>query len=283
MTDSAALPVDRLAGSTALEVLPMDGLSVGGAGARRPHRHDYHELLWIRSGQGVHLLDGVRHAVVPGAVTLIGRGQVHVFEEGVHLHGAVVRFGEDLVPARAVWLLAAREGRTVAVPAGAAAEHLDGVVAALAAEATRPPDVRSGELRQHLLATLLLWIERWYDDAHAERPEPGGPGVALHRRFAAALEQDFARHHDAAHYADRLGVPPAALSRALVAVTGRATKDLVTDRVMLESRRLLRFTDRSVGEIAHAVGFGDPLYFSRAFKRAAGTAPQTWREQVRGA
>lgn len=282
MKESAALPVDRLAGGTALEVLTMDGLSVGGTAAREPHRHDYHELVWVRSGSGAQLLDGARHEVVPGAVTLIGRGQVHVFEKGDRLHGAVVRFGGDLVPARAAWLLGARAERSVAVPAGAASEHLDGVVAALAAEATRPPDVRSGELQQHLLATLLLWIERWYDDAHAERPEPDGAGVALHRRFAAVLEKDFARHHDAAHYADRLGVPAAALSRALTAVTGRATKELVTDRVMLEARRLLRFTDRSVGEVGHAVGFTDPFYFSRAFKRSTGMAPQTWREQVRG-
>lgn len=282
MSDGATLPVDRLAGGTALEVLRMDGMAVGGARARAPHRHDYHELLWVRSGRGAHVLDGVRHPVVPGAVTLIGRGQVHVFEEGDDLHGAVVRFGEELVPARAAWLLAAREERTVPVPAGSAGPHLDGLLAALAAEAVRPPDGRTGAVQQHLLATLLLWVERWYDDAHAERPEPDAPGVALHRRFAAVLEEDFARHHDAAHYAERLAVPAAALSRALAGATGRGTKELVTDRVMLESRRLLRFTDRSVGEVAHAVGFADPLYFSRAFKRHTGMAPQAWRDAVRG-
>ena len=36
---------------------------------------------------------------------------------------------------------------------------------------------------------------------------------------------------------------------------------------MLEAARLLRFTDLSVGEVAHRVGYDDPLYFSRAFKR----------------
>jgi AraC family transcriptional regulator, transcriptional activator of pobA len=45
---------------------------------------------------------------------------------------------------------------------------------------------------------------------------------------------------------------------------------------MLEAARLLRFTDRSVNEIAHATGFEDQLYFSRAFKRQRGEAPTTW-------
>ena len=77
-------------------------------------------------------------------------------------------------------------------------------------------------------------------------------------------------------------MPPAALSRALSEVTGRSTKELVTDRVMLEAARLLRFTDETVGEVAHRVGFADPLYFSRAFKRHAGEAPMAYRDRVRG-
>ena len=115
--------------------------------------------------------------------------------------------------------------------------------------------------------------------------EPSGASaddaeVQLHRRFAAVLERDFRDHHDAAHYADALAVPAAALSRALSAVTGRSTKELVTDRVMLEAARRLRFTDATVGEISHAVGFGDPLYFSRAFKRHAGESPTIYRDRV---
>ena len=96
------------------------------------------------------------------------------------------------------------------------------------------------------------------------------------------LERDFARHHDAAHYADALAVPPAQLSKALAQSTGRTTKQLITDRVMLEAARLLRFTDLTVGEIAFRAGFDDQLYFSRAFKRHYGEAPMRYRERIRG-
>src|SRR5919204_90855 len=108
------------------------------------------------------------------------------------------------------------------------------------------------------------------------------PGAALDvvlmagARFAELLESDFARHHDAAHYAESLAVPQAALARALSQVTGRSTKELILDRVMLEAARLLRYTDRGVGEIAFEVGYADPLYFSRAFKRRFGEAPQAY-------
>jgi AraC family transcriptional regulator, transcriptional activator of pobA len=129
---------------------------------------------------------------------------------------------------------------------------------------------------------VLLWVQRWHDAARAEHREADDADVALHGRFTQLLERDFAYHHDAAHYAAVLGVPPSALSRALTQVTGRGTKELVTDRVMLEATRLLRFTDLSAKEVAFRTGFADPFYFSRAFKRHFGEAPSAYRQRVRG-
>jgi AraC family transcriptional activator of pobA len=205
-----------------------------------------------------------------------------VFEAAAGVRGAIVRFGDELLGgggarrAGPAWLLAGRGGRTVPVPAGDV-EALEGVIGALRAESALPPDARAAELAHHLLAVLLLWVERWYDASRSEAREAGDADVQLQRRFTELLETDFASHHDAGHYADALAVPPAALSRALTEATGHSTKELITDRVMLEAARLLRFTGLSVGEIAHRAGFSDPLYFSRAFKRHTGEAPKDYR------
>jgi AraC family transcriptional activator of pobA len=279
------ISLDRLGTDAAVQVAWFDRARLGAPRPRAPHRHDYHELIWVRAGRGRHSIDGAPVPVAPGTVTVIGRGAVHVFEQAEELTGAVLRFGDELLlgGSRVApgWLLAGRGGRTVPVPPGEA-NALEAALRALAAEAERPPDPRTADLERHLVGAVLLWVERWYDAARTERRDADDAEVQLHRRFAEQLERDFRTHHDAAHYADALAVPPAALSRALTEVTGRSTKELVTDRVMLEAARLLRFTDASVGEVAHAVGFGDPLYFSRAFKRHAGAAPMAYRARVRG-
>jgi AraC-like DNA-binding protein len=57
---------------------------------------------------------------------------------------------------------------------------------------------------------------------------------------------------------------------------------MITDRVMLEAARLLRFSELTVGQIAFRTGFDDQFYFSRAFKRRYGEAPLTYRARVRG-
>jgi AraC family transcriptional regulator, transcriptional activator of pobA len=280
------LALDRLDGGAA-QVVRLQNARFGGAHAREPHRHDYHELIRVRGGRGRHSIDGDSVPVRPGSVTVIGRGQVHVFEEGEALDGAVVRFSEETLAepgarrGSPAWLLAGRGGRTVVVPPGEQ-PRLDALIDALAAELERPPDEHSPELQRHLLSAILLWVERWYDASRTERREADDAEVQLHRRFTRRLEDDFAAHHDAGHYADALAVPPQALSRALSHVTGRATKDLILDRVMLEAARLLRFTDLGVGEVARRVGFDDPLYFSRAFKRRYGEPPQGYRDAARG-
>jgi AraC family transcriptional activator of pobA len=282
--------LDTLRPGALLSVAVLDGMDLGRRAPRAPHRHDYHELIWIRSGEGEHLLDGEVVPVRPGTVTVVGRGQVHVFRRAVDVHGAVLRFSDELLGGgggggggriATGWLLAGRGGLTVAVPPGDR-PSLAALLDALAAEARRPPDPYAADVQRHLVATVLLWLERWYDGGRAERRDAADADVQLHRRFTARLEADFAAHHDAAHYAAALAVPAAALSRALTRLTGRSTKELVLDRVMLEAARLLRFSDLTVGEIAHRVGFGDPLYFSRAFKRRHGRAPLAYRAAARG-
>lgn len=282
--------LDRLANShDPVQVVLFDVLDVGLAGdrPREPHRHDYHELIWTRAGSGRHMLDNRTVPVVPGTITVIGRGQVHVFEEARGLAGAAVRFGDELLHegpiARAdpAWLFAGCGGWNVTVPDGYHAA-LEATIATLHAESAGPLDARSADLQRHLLSVLLLWIERWYDGQRTERRDDDHAALALVRRFSRVLERDFAAHHDAGHYADALAMPAAALSHGLAQVVGKSTKELVTDRVMLEAARLLRFTDRTIGEVAFQTGFGDPLYFSRAFKRHYGQPPTVFRDQARG-
>jgi len=278
------LAVDRLATAAAVEVRTLDGLCVGEGPIRAPHRHDYHELMWLREGSGVQLVDGAALDIVPGTVTVIARGQVHQLRHATGLGGALLRITDAALAGAEGRLLGGGGGggaRVIAVPPGERT-RLEAVLRALHAETRRPPDPYAPDLVRHLTATVLLWLERWHDASRTERPAADDADVQLHRRFAGRLEGDFAAHHDVAHYADALAVPPAALSRALVAVTGHATKELIVARVMLEAMRLLRFTDLTVGEVAYRVGYADQLYFSRAFKRYAGRPPQAYRAEVHG-
>jgi AraC family transcriptional activator of pobA len=293
MTDSTPddLAFDELptAGSS-LDVGFVRGASFGAAtdrGPRPPHRHAYHELIWTRSGSGTHEIDGEPVEIRPGTVTVIGRGRVHRLLTANAFHGAGIRFGEELLHpgsdgrANTSWLIGTTATKEVDVPEGEF-NRLEGLIGALADELQRPPDARSLDLQRHFLSALLLWIERWYEDGRTEHQAEDHAALDLYRRFVDVLESDFTRHHDAVHYADALAVPQAALSKTLVQVTGRTTKEHITDRRLLEAARLLRFTTLTVGEIAYRAGYADQLYFSRAFRRQYGVAPTDYRNGADG-
>ena len=201
------IDVDRLRRPAPVEAVLLDGFRVGEGPVRDPHRHGYHELILVRAGRGEQLVDGEPVPVRPGTVTVIGQGQVHQFLWAEELVGGLVRFTDEALQGRAervppAWLLSGRGGRAIALPPGEL-DRADALVRLLAGEAARPPDPYAAGVLEHLLATLLLWLERWYDGSQSERRTAEDADVQLLRRFTERLERTSARHHDAAHYAGR--------------------------------------------------------------------------------
>ena len=63
--------------------------------------------------------------------------------------------------------------------------------------------------------------------------------------------------------------------------TGRTVQEWIAERRMAQARRLLVETDLAVEEVGHRVGYGNPGYFVRYFRRAHGTTPLGWRRAGR--
>jgi AraC family transcriptional activator of pobA len=257
-------------------------------GGREPHRHDYHELFLVRAGRTEHRVDGAEVVVGAGQAMLIGRGQVHELRRADAFEGVVVRFGDELLTGAAQetspgWALVAC-GTQVLDPPPNELAHAIAAARLLDDELRRPPDAGTDQLITSTLATMLSLVQRWQAGT---RLEPSGattsPDMELLRRFVRILEAEFERHHDAGWYASQLAVTPNHLAAILTRLTGRSTKRMITDRLMIEVSRLLRFTDLTVQQVAQRVGYDDPLYLSRAFKAHTGLSPSAWREARIGA
>jgi AraC family transcriptional activator of pobA len=260
-----------------LEVIELHLESIDDGELREPHRHAYHELIWVREGTGRHLIDGEPVEFGPRTLTLIAKGQVHQFQRAESVSAVVARFEDDWLASSRRWLFSGQSCTALSVPADEAA-RFDALLDLLCAESQRPPSPESPELRSHLLSAVLLWAQRWREG----QLEEGGASrtdLQLYQRFEELLERDFATNHDAAHYAAELGMTTGTLSRLLTKLTGQSTKQLILDRVILEGVRLLRFSDLSVKEIAARLGFSDQFAFSKAFKRQRGEAPLDFRSR----
>ncbi len=276
MWSMAEPTVDDLpAAADALEVVRLDTRSIGDGEVREPHRHAYHELIWVREGQGRHLIDGEPVEFGPSTLTLIAKGEVHQFAQADDVSGLVVRFDDEWLAGSPRWLFSEGTCTPLRVPDGDA-PRFDALLDLLREEVERPAGAESAGLRSHLLSAALLWAQRWRE-AELEGGGATSTDVQLHTHFLEALERDFTTSHEARHYAAELGVTTGTLSRTLTKLTGRTTKQLILDRVLLEAARLLRFSDLSIKEIAARLGYGDQFAFSKAFKHRRGEAPLDFR------
>jgi AraC family transcriptional regulator, transcriptional activator of pobA len=260
-----------------LEVVEVHLDSIGDGDARQPHRHAYHELIWVREGHGRHLIDGDEVEFGPRTLTLIAKGQVHQFQRAEGVSAVVARFEDDWLASSRRWLFSGQSCTALRVPEDEAA-RFDALLDLLRVELERPAGPESAELRRHLLAAVLLWAQRWREG----QLEEGGAtrtDLQLYQEFQEVLERDYAANHGAGHYAAELGVTTGTLSRLLTKLTGQSTKQLVQDRLILEAARLLRFSDLSIKEIAARLGFSDQFAFSKAFKRQRGEAPADFRRR----
>lgn len=103
----------------------------------------------------------------------------------------------------------------------------------------------------------------------------------LFRRFLDLTEQHFTHRWPVAQYADRLAMTETRLTDLCRRCADRPPKQIILDRLLLEARRLLAFSRQSVLEIAVALGFDDPSYFSRLFRERHGQTPSQFRDSLR--
>lgn len=99
------------------------------------------------------------------------------------------------------------------------------------------------------------------------------------REFNFLVEQHFKEKHSVKEYADLLNKSPKTLSNLFKKHGNVTPLQYIQNRIMLEAKRLLTYSDSSVSEIAYALGFSEIQGFSRFFKTREGKSPQHFRER----
>ena len=95
-----------------------------------------------------------------------------------------------------------------------------------------------------------------------------------------AIELNFKTKHAPSHYADLLNISAKALAKLSKTHFNKTLTDLISERIIIEAKRELYLTNKSVKEIAYELGYEDEHYFSRFFKTNADISPQGYRETV---
>ncbi|MGA0555946.1 helix-turn-helix transcriptional regulator [Larkinella sp. VNQ87] len=126
------------------------------------------------------------------------------------------------------------------------------------------------------LVTLCYEIRNAIQPETGSRTAPGMP-FELTEQFKRLVLQYCSLHPPMTFYADHLGVSPNHLNKSVKQATGKPATALINDVLLLEAKVLLKHTNYTIGEIAHRLGFDDPSYFGRFFKKVSGQTPLEFR------
>ena len=233
-----------------------------------PQRPNFHTVYLGTRGRGTHVIDFTPVPLGAGFATIVARGRVQQFVldrrpdawllliEPAFLAGTPPALSPSLAEP--------------AVALGSAADEILELAEQLAAEQARPLDAQQPALLEALLRAVLLRLERLV--------QAGAPPVPELARFFTILERDFGRTRAVSHYAKEAGVSPRRLGELLLAQTGKSTKQLIDDRVVLEQKRLLAHTRLSVKELADRTGFDEPTNLVKFFRQRTGQTPLAVRQ-----
>ena len=249
-----------------------------------PHRHDaFFQLFWLSEGRGEIVGGQEGLPFVAPCILFIPPGAVHGFTYSRNVDGLVVTaLADRLHSISAGDRQLALFGQDIGIvpltgndrDADFAAQCILRIHEELRGQAAG---------RTILLETLMTAVI-----VSLARSRAGGKGLGdqVEERDRLRMEQlqeligaHFREHRPASFYAARLSLSAAHLNRICRAMTGASLQQLVARRLVDAARRELLFTPSPVQEIAYGLGFSDPAYFSRFFRRQTGMTPGAYREQ----
>lgn len=255
------------------------------------HRHDFYSIYWIKKGKLIHTIDTVAHEVTKNTLFFIAPGQVHKMEFRGRVNGIMMAFDDAFLCLKDEFQsiginseLFFNEHFSSVVPLNdQQARELEGVVALMMKEAVHK-QVQHSTAFHSLLRYFLVLVSRIKlgQDQLAYEPnlhtEHNGH---LFLKFKTLIEKKFIELKKVSDYAVLLHIKPVLLNEICKQLSGITAGEHIRSRIILEAKRYLHNTDLTAKEIAYQLGFEDPHYFSRFFKKYTGQTPLEFKSLSR--
>ena len=105
------------------------------------------------------------------------------------------------------------------------------------------------------------------------------PQQILLKKFIQLVNNYYIEKRTVEEYAELLNVTPNHLSQCVKSATDKNALAFINERLLTESKSLIRFTDFDIAEISYQLNFSDPANFGKFFKKNTGITPLEYRKQ----
>lgn len=246
------------------------------------HYHDrYYQIHCILEGSTHVLLDQSHYSMQGKTLFFTPPTVPHSFVTDDHAHGFVITASQQLV-----WrLLDIEIGRNdiastamqpfcIPLPESSPLLTLFEMLEKESAQQQFMAETAS----QSWLQLILIEIMR-YANNQPVTTSYRSSDVSVFNQFSLLIEEHYRSHWTLPQYAENIGLTTSRLNDICRRISGLSSKRLITDRIMQEARRLLLLTAMSISEVGYELGFTDPAYFARFFRKNAGITASAFRSK----
>lgn len=249
----------------------------------KPRRVRKYVLIWCASGKVTMKVDEGEFTLTQNSVITITSGQVHHITHNDNAAGFVLEFTYDFFckDDNDIELifhnsLFCHFAMNEVIQLGTS-DVVAGELKQIAQELESRPYQYHMSVHSRI-ELILIEINRQKIKAGEEVWKPN----ALFLKFLEAIRENFSNNPKPEDLAKLIGCTPAKLNEQSKKFTGRTAQSVIHGLVASEAKRLFTYDRLSVKEVAFALGFKDPFYFSNFFKKETGISPKEYREKVLG-
>jgi AraC family transcriptional activator of pobA len=254
----------------------------------QPHKHNYYEVCFFTGGSGEHEIDFRTHRIISPGIHFLRPGQVHVIRRGKEYQGYLLVFSEEffnlnfqnmeVIPGYP--LITQLENGPILNLTQEQYDDFFQLIQNIKQELVKS-DEESDKIIVAFLKIFFLKMRQNFSKLVTTKNETSSTMRGLVYRFNQLIEANYTQIHHVKEYAEVLGESPINLNRAIKSVTGKTASEIIIDRLILEAKRLLIYSDLNNKEVAYKLNYEDPSYFARIFRRKTGLTPSAFRTQTR--
>jgi AraC family transcriptional activator of pobA len=277
------IPVNPMANEfgsgIAIEKLSIRDLPVGGIeDAKKPHREDGHSFFLLEVGTVQVEIDFQMYTIGPSSVIYMHPDQVHriITFDNVTLSSLSIT-NENLNPEYLKLLEEISPARPLVLTEGAFSIISEAVSFSIKLSERKKDKLSHLLLKDSCNALVALVISEYLDKS--EVVDKSSRFDTITKGFRELLERNYAKLKRPASYAGLLNISTPYLNECVKNSTGYPVTHHLQQRVILEAKRLLYHSDRSVKEIAGVLGYDDFPYFSRLFTKVTGMTAVAFRNK----
>lgn len=258
-----------------------------------PHSHNFYQIIWFKSGTGTHMVDFNTYEVFENAIFFIAKNQVQCFSLKQNSVGFVINFDEKFLVQKDQDVdfflkcnLFNNPYQTPSCCVGSGWEYkLDEYIVQMQIELSEMKSYGKEELLRLYLKAFLIQVQRRKHQLEeiggGTNPFPVDEKRKLLVHFINAVDLSFSNNLTVSQYADQLHISSRTLSNLTLQLLQKRPIQVVQERIILEAKRLLLHSELSVKEISGRIGFEDPAYFVRYFKKHTQLSPTSFRKSIR--